>query len=98
MKKSETKSNASAYPTIISKTKHATKSNDAKCTLKALVYVLSTTNDKTALEARKERLHVMEKELDLQMQHYREKLQMIEKEMESCEQMLEKNIERSFKY
>ena len=50
------------------------------------------------LEARKERLHVMEKELDLQMQHYREKLQMIEKEMESCEQMLEKNIERSFKY
>ncbi len=50
------------------------------------------------LEARKERLHVMEKELDLQMQHYKEKLQMINTELESCEQMLEKNIERSFKY
>lgn len=50
------------------------------------------------LEARKERLHVMEKELDMQMQHYREKIKMIEKDMESCEQMLEKNIERSFKY
>ena len=50
------------------------------------------------LEARKERLNVMEKKLDMQMQQYQQKLQMIEKEMESCEQMLQKNIDRSFKY
>lgn len=50
------------------------------------------------LEARKERLNVMEKKLDMQMQQYQQKLQMIEKEMGSCEQLLQKNIERSFKY
>lgn len=50
------------------------------------------------LQARKERLNVMEKKLDMQMQKYQQKLQMIEKEMQSCEQMLQKNIDRSFKY
>ncbi len=50
------------------------------------------------LEARKERLNVMEKQLDMKMEQYKQKLQMIETEYQSCEQMLQKNIERSFKY
>ena len=50
------------------------------------------------LEARKERLNVMEKQLDMKMEQYKQKLQMIETEYSSCEQMLQKNIERSFKY
>lgn len=50
------------------------------------------------LEARKERLNVMEKQLDMKMEHYKQTLQMIETEYSSCEQMLQKNIERSFKY
>ena len=50
------------------------------------------------LQARKERLNVMEKKLDMQMQQYQQKLQMIEKEMQSCEQLLQKNIDRSFKF
>lgn len=50
------------------------------------------------LEARKERLNIMEKKLDMQMQQYQNTLKMIEQEMQSCDQMLQKNIERSFKY
>ena len=50
------------------------------------------------LEARKERLNVMEKQLDMKMEQYKQTLQMIETEYSSCEQMLQKNIERSFKY
>ena len=50
------------------------------------------------LEARKERLNVMEKKLDMQMQQYQNKLKMIDTEYSSCENMLQKNIERSFKY
>ena len=50
------------------------------------------------LEARKERLNVMEKQLDMKMEQYKQKLQMIDTEYQSCEQMLQKNIERSFKY
>lgn len=50
------------------------------------------------LEARKERLNQMEKKLDMQLQQYQNKLKMIETEYGSCESMLQKNIERSFKY
>lgn len=50
------------------------------------------------LEARKERLNIMEKKLDAQMAQYKTKLQMINTEYDSCQQMLSKNIERSFKY
>ena len=50
------------------------------------------------LEARKERLNQMEKKLDMQLQQYQNKLKMIDTEYSSCESMLQKNIERSFKY
>ncbi len=50
------------------------------------------------LEARKERLNIMEKKLDMQMQQYQTKLQMINTEYSSCEKMLSDNISRSFKY
>lgn len=50
------------------------------------------------LEARKERLNQMEKKLDMQLQQYQNKLKMIDTEYGSCESMLQKNIERSFKY
>lgn len=50
------------------------------------------------LEARKERLNVMEKKLDMQMQQYQAKLQMINTEYQSCEGLLKANIDRSFKY
>ncbi len=50
------------------------------------------------LEARKERLNIMEKKLDMQMQQYQNKLQMINTEFQSCEKMLSDNIGRSFKY
>lgn len=50
------------------------------------------------LEARKERLNVMEKKLDMQMQQYKTKLNMINTEYDSCKGILDKSIERSFKY
>lgn len=50
------------------------------------------------LEARKERLNIMEKKLDMQMQQYQQKLQMIDTEMESCKKLVEKNIKMSFQY
>ncbi len=50
------------------------------------------------LEARKERLNIMEKKLDMQMQQYQKKLEMINAEYDSCEKMLSDNISRSFKY
>lgn len=50
------------------------------------------------LEARKERLNIMEKKLDMQMQQYQQKLQMIDSEMESCSKLVDKNIKFSFKY
>ena len=50
------------------------------------------------LEARKERLNIMEKKLDMQLQEYKDKLKMIDTEFDSCDQLLQKNIERSFKY
>lgn len=50
------------------------------------------------LEARKERLNIMEKKLDMQMQQYQQKLQMIDTEMESCKKLIDKNIKMSFQY
>ena len=50
------------------------------------------------LEQRKEKLYLLEKKLDMQMQKYQEKLNMIEAEMQSCEKMFEKNVQSSFKY
>ena len=50
------------------------------------------------LEARKERLNIMEKKLDMQLQEYQHKLKMIDEEMESCNGLIEKNIKMSFKY
>ena len=50
------------------------------------------------LNARKERLHVMEKQLDVQMAVYQGKLNMINTEMDSCGKLVDENIKRSFKY
>ncbi len=50
------------------------------------------------LEARKERLNIMEKKLDMQMQQYQQKLQMIDAEMDSCSKLIDKNIKLSFRY
>jgi len=50
------------------------------------------------LEQRKERLNLLEKKLDMQMNEYQEKLKMVEKEMESCDAMFESNLKNSFTY
>lgn len=50
------------------------------------------------LEARKEKLYLLEKKLDMQLQQYNSKLQMIEKEMESSKAMFDKNVQSSFAY
>jgi len=50
------------------------------------------------LEKRKERLNLLEKKLDMQMNEYQEKLKMVEKEMESCDAMFESNLKTSFSY
>ena len=49
-----------------------------------------------ALEKKKERLYVVEKALDAQLQRYQNQLQMIEAEEQSVKQQLEKSIQRSF--
>ena len=49
-----------------------------------------------ALEKKKERLYIVEKALDAQLQRYQTQLQMIEQEEESVKQSLEKAIQRSF--
>jgi len=50
------------------------------------------------LEQRKERLYLLEKKLDMQMSQYNIRLKMIEQETQSCQQMIDKNIQRSFRY
>jgi len=50
------------------------------------------------LEQRKEKLNLLEKKLDMQMNEYQEKLKMIEKEMESCDAMFESNLKTAFTY
>ena len=50
------------------------------------------------LEQRKERLHLLEKKLDLQMEQYKQRLQAIEMSQRSCDQMMQKNVQKSFSY
>lgn len=44
------------------------------------------------LEQRKERLNLLEKKLDMQLEEYEVKLKMIEKNMESCDEMIKSSI------
>jgi len=50
------------------------------------------------LEQRKERLNAMEKKIDMQMALYESRLKMIETELQSCQELLDKNISSSFSY
>ena len=50
------------------------------------------------LEARRDKLTLLEKKLDLQMQEYQNRLKMVDVELESAQQAVDKAIERSFKY
>ena len=50
------------------------------------------------LEARRDKLAVLEKKLDLQMQEYQNRLQMVNKELESCRTAVSSAIDRSFSY
>ena len=49
-----------------------------------------------ALEKRKERLYLVEKKLDEQMQRFETQLKMVEAEMQSCNHMIYKNIQYSY--
>lgn len=44
------------------------------------------------LEQRKERLNLLEKKLDMQLDEYETKLQMIDKDMEHCDEMIKSSI------
>lgn len=48
------------------------------------------------LEQRKERLHLLEKKLDLQMEQYKQRLRAIDVAYQSCEQMMQKNVQKAF--
>ena len=50
------------------------------------------------LEAKRDRLAALEKKLDMQMQDYQTRLQMVTAELNSCKSAVSKNIERSFSY
>ena len=50
------------------------------------------------LEARKERLHLLEKKLDQQMLHYQSQLAMINTEYASCQKQFESNVKSSCSY
>jgi len=50
------------------------------------------------LEARRDKLTVLEKKLDLQMQEYQSRLQMVEKELDSTKEAVNKAIDRSFSF
>lgn len=50
------------------------------------------------MEARRQKLTQLEKRLDLQIQEYQNRLQMVTKEIESCQGSVQKAIERSFSY
>lgn len=49
-----------------------------------------------ALEKRKERLYLVEKRLDEQMQRYQTQLKMVEAEYQSVQQQIDKNIQFSY--
>ena len=50
------------------------------------------------LEARRDRLSALEKRLDIQTQEYQIKLQMVEAELGSCKQAVQKYAQSSFQY
>ena len=50
------------------------------------------------LEARRDKLTLLEKKLDLQMQEYQTRLQMVEKELESAKGAVQSAIDSSFSY
>lgn len=50
------------------------------------------------LEARRDKLSQLEKRLDLQMQEYQNRLNMVNAELNSCKGAVDKAIERSFSY
>ena len=50
------------------------------------------------MEARRDKLTVLEKKLDLQMQEYQSRLKMVEAELESTRGAVDNAINRSFKY
>ncbi len=50
------------------------------------------------LQQRQARLKVLEQKLDMQMQEYQNRLKMIDAEYDSCQSMMDKNIQSSFKY
>jgi hypothetical protein len=50
------------------------------------------------LAQRQAKLKILEQKLDLQMQEYQARLQSINTEEQSCRQMMQQNIQRSFSY
>ena len=50
------------------------------------------------LEQRKERLHLLEKKLDMQMEQYKQRLRAIDVAYQSCEQMMQKNVQKAFSF
>ena len=50
------------------------------------------------MEARRDKLTVLEKKLDLQMQEYQSRLKMVEAELDSTRGAVDNAINRSFKY
>ncbi len=50
------------------------------------------------LQARKEKLNELDKKLDMQMEMYKNQLQMVDAEVESCRALIDKAIQRNFSY
>ena len=50
------------------------------------------------LEARRDKLTVLEKRLDLQMQEYQNRIKMVDAELQSCQSAVDSAIQRSFSY
>ena len=50
------------------------------------------------MEARRDKLAVLEKKLDMQMRDYQNRLEMVKTELKSCEGAMNEAIGRSFQY
>ena len=50
------------------------------------------------MEARRDKLAVLEKKLDMQMQEYQTRLEMVTTELSSCQGAVSSAIKRSFNY
>ena len=50
------------------------------------------------LEARRDKLAILEKKLDLQMQEYQNRLKMVNAELQSCQGAVDSAIQKSFSY